>query len=69
MKQFVRLFRDSLSSYGYSSTTEEKVYEDEKGKYQIKHVTKEVPCSCHPETCCHFDGKVTHSYDEKVYVK
>jgi hypothetical protein len=40
----IRLFRDCLSSY--SSYTIGNI------KYQ------EVPCSCHPETCCHMDGKV-----------
>lgn len=60
---------DSIDSYGYWSHTKKEILEDEKGKYQIKKITKEIPCSCHPETCCHFDGKVTRTSEEKVYLK
>lgn len=62
------LLRDSLNSYDYSFWVGDKVHEDEEGKYKIKYVSKEVPCNCHPETCCHFDGKVTRKYEEKVYL-
>ena len=61
-------FYDALSSYGYWSRTDDKVLKDEKGEYQIKMITKEIPCDCHPETCCHFDGKKTISYEEKIYI-
>lgn len=60
---------DCLDSYGYWSNTNKEVLEDEKGKYQVKNITEEIPCSCHPETCSHFDGKVTRSSTEKVYLK
>ena len=59
---------DCLDSYGYWSNTEEEVLEDEKGKYQIRKITYEHPCSCHPETCCHFDGKTIREREEKVYL-
>ena len=65
----VRLFYDSMSSYGSSSKMGEKVFEDKQGKYIYKHVTKQVPCGCHPETCNHFDGIKTIYPKEKVYLE
>ena len=60
---------DSCDSYGYWSSINKEILEDEKGKYQIKNITEERPCGCHPETCCHFDEKVTRTREEKVYLK
>jgi len=60
---------DAIDSYGYWSSLSKEILEDEKGKYQIKNITEERPCSCHPETCCHFDEKITVSKKEKVYLK
>lgn len=60
---------DCLDSYDYHSFTKPEILEDEKGKYQIKQIDEERPCSCHPETCCHFDGKVWRTTTEKVYLK
>jgi len=60
---------DSLDSYDYWISLDKEILEDEKGKYQIKKITYEAPCSCHPETCCHFDGKVLKFDEEKIYLK
>lgn len=60
---------DCLDSYGYWSNINKEIFEDEKGKYQVKYITEEKPCSCHPETCCHFDGSITVTSQEKVYLK
>lgn len=60
---------DSLDSYGCWSSVSKEILEDDKGKYQVKKITEEIPCSCHPETCCHFDGKVLRSNKVKVYLK
>lgn len=65
----IRKFYDCYSSYGHWSRVEDEVKEDKKGKYKIEHTTEEVPCSCHPETCSHLDGKKTISYTEKVYLE
>lgn len=35
--------------------------EDEKGKYKLMELIQEVPCGCHPETCCHFNHKTSYS--------
>lgn len=40
---------------------------DEKGEYEIVNVVGEEYCNCHPETCCHFDGKRSVNYEKKVY--
>jgi hypothetical protein len=55
----IKIFRDSLSSYSYHS------WEEKKDGKVIKHITEEIPCSCHPETCCHFDGKKIIRYTEE----
>ena len=60
---------DSLDSYEEWSSLGKEILEDENGKYQIKSTTYEHPCSCHPETCCHFDGTVLRFREEKVYIK
>ena len=60
---------DSIDSYGYWSNINQEIFEDEKGKYQVKYITKEKLCSCHPETCCHFDGVIVVNSQEKVYLK
>ena len=63
-------FRDCVDSYGYWSKTGEEIFTDEKGKkYREETIVKEVPCSCHPETCCHLDGKKTITYKERIYIK
>lgn len=38
------------------------------GKYKIKITERKVPCGCHPETCCHFDGYVWVDDKEKKYL-
>lgn len=64
----IRLFRDCLGSYGSWSHTSKNVLIDEDGKkYTVKTTIKEVPCGCHPETCCHFDGKCEKTIIERVY--
>tara|TARA_R100000541_G_scaffold56410_1_gene65828 strand:+ start:415 stop:600 length:186 start_codon:yes stop_codon:yes gene_type:complete len=52
----------------YYRAKTDRTGEDEKGKYIIYRISKEVYCDCHKETCCHFDGTVMKHYDEKVYV-
>lgn len=59
---------DSLDSYRSWGNIEEEIYEDEGGKYQIFKVFYEHPCNCHPETCCHEDGKVLREREEKIYL-
>ena len=41
--------------------------QDEKGEYKLMKLIREIPCSCHPETCCHFDGKIKTSSKYKQY--
>jgi hypothetical protein len=41
--------------------------ENKKGKYIEYERRYEVPCSCHPETCCHFDEKVWTSEKFREY--
>lgn len=60
---------DRIHDYDSYSFTGSEILEDEKGKYKIKTIDEEKPCSCHPETCCHFDGKIWRSREEKVYLK
>lgn len=68
MSFFVNKFYDCLGSYGYWSKMSEVIKKDEKGNYKEKLVVKEVPCGCHPETCCHPDGKWTKVFIEKHYI-
>lgn len=60
---------DFIDNYDYYSSIKPEILKDEKGKYQIKQIDEKRPCSCHPETCCHFDGKVWRTSTEKVYLK
>lgn len=60
-------YRDCLDSYGYTTKIGNETLEDDKGKFKLKEVLKEVPCNCHPETCNHLEGKKTLSYTEKIY--
>jgi hypothetical protein len=56
----------AIDSYdSYTTKLEEGV--DEKGKFTKYRHNYEHPCSCHPETCCHFDEKVWRSEEYKVY--
>lgn len=48
---------DSLDSYE-CTLIEISKGKDEKGEFKLMKLEREVPCSCHPETCCHFDEKV-----------
>lgn len=64
----IRKFYDSSHSYSYRSRINENIKEDEKGKYKENRIMREVPCSCHPETCNHFDGKKLIWYTEKIYI-
>lgn len=59
---------DCVGSYGFSSMMEDAIKEDEKGKYRTKHIFQEAPCGCHPETCCHFDGRITRHSTQKIYL-
>ena len=59
----------ALDSYYYKEFETNKVGEDEKGEYKIVNVCEELPCDCHPETCCHFDEKETHRYEKKIYIE
>jgi hypothetical protein len=59
---------DSLDSYHSWSSIEEEIYEDKKGKYRIHKILSEYPCNCHPETCCHENGKVLREREEKIYL-
>jgi hypothetical protein len=54
---------DSYDSF----TTKLGEGEDEKGKFTKYRLNYEVPCSCHPETCCHFDQTVWRSREFKQY--
>jgi len=63
--------RDAMGRYGYNNESKVKTDqtgEDEKGKYEVYKITKEVNCKCHPETCVHFGGKTIETREEKVYV-
>jgi len=60
---------DSLDSYEYHSYIGKTTYTDKYGTYKIKKIIQEKPCSCHPETCSHFDGKISVSSSEKIYLK
>lgn len=56
---------DSMDSYGSGRNSNGKVFSKD-GKLYIKvNYWHEEPCKCHPETCCHFNGRVTVS-DEKM---
>lgn len=59
-----------LESYGSWVVPSKEIFEDEKGKYKWVTKYKEVPCNCHPETCCHEldDGKVLTTTKEKEYL-
>lgn len=52
-----------VDSYRSNSQTI-RVGEDEKGKYKLMQINYEVPCGCHPETCCCRDGK---KWDNRRY--
>lgn len=52
-------------SHSYIGT---EVFEDNKGKYQNKVTVTQEHCSCHPETCCHFDGMRDINKTEKIYL-
>lgn len=60
---------DCIDSYGYWSNINKEIFEDEKGKYQVKYIRKEKPCNCHPGTCCHFEGVIVVNSQKKVYLK
>lgn len=60
---------DRRDSYYYNCYTRDEVLEDEKGKYKVKKTSREVPCSCHPETCTHFTESYMIHEEEKVYLK
>ncbi len=57
---------DSLDSYK-DTLIEISRGIDEKGEFKLMKWEREVPCSCHPETCCHFDEKVTKINRFKQY--
>jgi hypothetical protein len=59
---------DRIDSGYYSSYLGKDILEDEKGKYQIKYISREVSCNCHPETCCHFDGTVITEEQQRIYL-
>jgi hypothetical protein len=54
---------------GYSSRVIklDKFGEDENGKYELIEVQYEEPCGCHPETCCHGNGRRWASREYKKY--
>lgn len=60
---------DMEDSGYYDVFIAKEIHEDEKGKYQIKHTEREVSCSCHPETCCHFNRTIIKYEEKKVYLK
>ena len=57
---------DCLDSYE-STLIEIGKGKDEKGEYRLMKWIREIPCSCHPETCCHFEGKIITSSNYKQY--
>ena len=46
-----------------------EVGKDEKGQFKVKIIKGVKPCSCHAETCNHFDGKKYFEQQIKVYNK
>ena len=62
------ILHDREDSGYYSSYVGDEIFEDERGKYKVRHVTREVSCGCHPETCSHFDGTVLQSREHKEYL-
>lgn len=65
----IRKFYDCLGSYGHWSSVDNNIKKDKKGKYKEKFIVEEIPCTCHPETCSHSDGKKVIMYTEKIYLK
>ena len=53
----------------YSKHVEPQILEDENGKYKIEEEDREVPCGCHPETCCHGDGYKIRTRRTKKYLR
>ena len=53
---------DDYDSY----TTELEKGTDDKGNYRLIQISYEVPCGCHPETCC-CSGRSWRSSKYKQY--
>lgn len=65
-----RLLFDTLDSdHHYYRVISKKNKKDEKGEYIERRIEKDDYCSCHPETCCHFDGMRRVIVIEKDYLK
>lgn len=63
------LFDEMPDNHNLSISYSKDTFTDENGVYQIKYINDKIACSCHPETCNHFDGSKIISYQEKVYLK
>ena len=61
---------DAEFSWGESPSTylEKEILEDDKGKYQWEVYEWYGSCDCHPETCCHFDGRKWKETRTKKYL-
>jgi hypothetical protein len=57
---------DSLDSYD-STLVQIGSGVDDKGEDKLMRLDQEVPCNCHPETCCHFDEKENNRTFYKEY--
>lgn len=56
----------AMNSYdSYTTKLEDGI--DENGKFTKYEYNYEHPCSCHPETCSHFDEKIWKSKVYKLY--
>lgn len=56
---------DSIDSYD-STLIKIKEGKDKRGKYKLMELHRELPCECHPETCC-CSGKRTRVSRYKLY--
>lgn len=57
----------SIDSYYKGKPREIERGCDDRGNYVIYKQGHEEPCSCHPETCCHSDGKIWVIEKYKIY--
>lgn len=58
---------DCMDSYRSFEIETKETGTDENGNYVIWEQHKQVPCNCHPETCCHFSYKVWRITKFKKY--
>lgn len=52
---------------GESYIVKGKEGKDKNGSYVEYTNNYQAPCSCHPETCCHFDSRIWKSETYRKY--